>query len=469
MRAMLCVVLAGLIGLGPRAAFADPAPAPSALVGDWDGTLHTGAADLRLALHVKTGATGLAGTLDSIDQGVSGLPLSEITVAAGKVRFVVNAPGGVFAGVMAADNATITGAWTQSGASLQLVFARRPAGATQTVLLRPQEPAPPFPYEVDAVRFASPKAGADLAGTLTLPPGAGPFPAAILISGSGPNDRDELVAGHKPFLVIADYLTRHGIAVLRYDKRGIGGSGGDYAHATSADFAADAAAAVAFLRARSKIDPARIGLIGHSEGGLVAPMVAAADPRIAFVVLMAGPGVDGATILRLQSAAIMRAAGADEGQIARAAALNSRIYAAVEGAKNAEDAAARVSALLAADPAFASGAAKAGMNGLAAAVSSDWFRFFLSYDPLPALRRVRCPILVLGGAKDLQVPPDANLPPIRAALADNRNAEVDELPGLNHLFQSAQSGSPSEYSRIEETISPPVLARLADWIALHDY
>ncbi len=469
MRAGLMAVVAGVgLFLGLESAVGGPpeppaaAPAADAIGGDWDGILHVGGTQLRLALHVRPAAGGFEGTMDSIDQGVTGLKTSNITHTGDKVRFEVNPPGGVFEGRLAADGATITGTWRQGGGQLPLVLARRPAGTPQAALVRPQEPSPPFPYQADDVRFSSPKARGELAGTLTLPKGAGRHPAVVLISGSGPNNRDELVAGHRPFLVIADYLTRRGIAVLRYDKRGIGASKGNYAHATSKDFADDAAAAVAFLRSRGDIDPAHVGLIGHSEGGLIAPMVAARDPSIAFVVLMAAPGVDGETILKLQGAAIARAQGADEAAVAKSSALNDRIFSAVKSARDAAEATSKVEAIMAANPAAALGPNVT--HTLTAAVASDWFRFFLTYDPVPALRQVRCPALVLAGSKDLQVPPDANLPPIRAALAGDRDVTVSELTGLNHLFQSAVTGSPVEYSRIDETVSPAVLAQIAEWI-----
>ncbi len=458
----MIAILAPAGALAQPAPTPAPAPAPAGVAGDWDGALHPGGVTLRLALHLKAGASGLSGTLDSIDQGINGLVLSHITTDASGLKFDVDPPGASFAGKVSSDGQSVDGAWSQRGQSLPLVFIRRGAGTPQASLVRPQEPKAPFPYQAQDVTFAG--ATASLAGTLTLPTGKGPFPAVVLISGSGPNDRDELVAGHRPFLVIADYLTRRRIAVLRYDKRGIGASQGDYRAATTLDFAADAAAAVAYLRTRPEIEAGHVGLIGHSEGGLIAPIVAAKDPRIGFVVLLAGPGVDGETILQLQGAAIARIAGADAATIARSRALNAKVFAAVKGAKDYKEAAARATAVLAADPI----AAKAPMGAIADAVASDWFRFFLTYDPVPALRRLRGPVLVLAGSKDLQVPPAENLPPIRAALADDHEAVVEEIPGLNHLFQTARTGSPEEYAGIEETVAPAALARIAAWIADHD-
>jgi len=438
------------------------APMVSGLDGDWSGALQLGVVKLRMALHVKTGADGTTATFDSVDQGALGLPVSSIARDGAKVRLELKAPSAVFEGALAADGATIVGAWTQRGAALPLTLVRQAPGAPQAKLERPQTPVPPFPYLAEPVTF--PGAEASLAGTLTVPRGAGPFPSVVLIAGSGPNDRDETIFGHKPFWVLADYLTRRGIAVLRYDKRGIGASGGDLAHATTLDFAADAAAAVAWLLTRRDIDPRRIGLIGHSEGGVIAPIVADKHRSVAFIVLLAAPGMDGQTILGLQAVLVARAAGVPGGKIAQNQVLNRTIYAAVESARDQAEARARVGPLLA--KAAADGELPAAtVDAQTAAVSSDWFRVFLSYDPLPALRQVRCPVLVLAGAKDLQVPPKENLPLLRQALAGNGDATVEELPGLNHLFQTATTGGVGEYAAIEETLSPAMLERVADWIA----
>jgi hypothetical protein len=438
------------------------APVVTGLDGDWDGALKTGVVSLRLALHVKTDPRGTIAGLDSIDQGTNGIPVASIARDGQKISFKVNAVGGTFEGALSADGASIAGTWTQGGPSLPLTLNRRAPGVPQARLERPQTPKPPFPYRQELVKFDSPGAGAQLAGTLTLPPGKGPFPAVVLISGSGPNGRNETVMGHQIFLVLADHLTRSGLAVLRYDKRGVGQSGGDYLHATTRDFALDAEAATAWLRARPEIDPLEVGLVGHSEGGLVAPLVAASDPRIAFMVLLAAPGLPGAKILDLQQALIARAMGASEAKIVATQAVNQRLYAAVEGAKDGADAKAKALAALGAS---APAGAPADAQAIEATqLASDWFRFFLTYDPVPALKQVKCPVLALWGSKDLQVPPAQDLPPVRAALAADPQVTVEVLPGLNHLFQTADTGSPTEYATIEETMSPAALDEISAWI-----
>jgi hypothetical protein len=434
------------------------------LNGAWDGALAIGAGmKLRLAFRIVTGPYGTSGTMDSIDQGARGIPLAHLARDGAHVGFDVPSVRGRFQGEMAADGATVTGTWSQGAGDIPLVLERRPAGAAEARLVRPQTPVKPYPYREEEVAFENAAAHVRLAGALTLPPGAGPFPAVVLIAGSGPQNRNEEVMGHKIFQVLADHLTRHGIAVLRYDKRGLGGSTGDFAKATSRDFADDAQAAVALLVTRPQIDPARIGLIGHSEGGLVAPMIAARDPRVAFIVMMAGPGVDGAAVLAEQQRLIGKAMGLSDAELAREATAQASLVGIVRSEKDPTLAAALLKA--AADElAAGEGLPAATLETQAAAINSAWFREFFTYDPAPALRRLRIPVLALIGSKDLQVPPDQNLPALRVALADDPRAKVEELAGLNHLFQPAATGAPSEYATIETTIDPAALALITDWI-----
>jgi hypothetical protein len=297
-----------------------------------------------------------------------------------------------------------------------------------------------------------------LAGTLTLPEGKGPFAAVVLIAGSGANGRDEKVFGHAPFLVLADHLTRHGVAVLRFDKRGVGQSTGDFAAATTADFAADAEAGAAYLRSRPEIDRRRIGLIGHSEGGVIAPMVAERDPAIAFLVLMAGPGVRGDRIIMAQTRAIAAASGAPPAALEAGEARQRRFLDVLMAAKDQAAAETAVRGML--EGRMPDAAVEAQVK----VAASPWYRSYIAYDPAPALRRLRIPVLALIGSKDLQVPPDQNLPALRAALAGDPRAEVAELPGLNHLFQPATTGSPAEYGQIEQTLSLIALDRISSWI-----
>jgi pimeloyl-ACP methyl ester carboxylesterase len=427
-------------------AWAEPA------VGDWTGVLRPPGMLMRLNIHLSTAPDGaLTGYLVSLDQGDANLPLDRVAASDETLLFSSSKVRASYEGHWNAALRMWEGQWIQSGASLPLNLRR---GVTDLPVRapRPQRPAEPFPYTEQEVRFDSP--GAHLAGTLSLPRGKGPFPVVLLIAGSGLHTRNESILGHQPFLVISDYLTRRGVAVLRYDKRGTGGSLGDYQNATTVDFADDARAAVAFLRARADIDPRRVGLVGHSEGGLIAPMIAAGDPRIAFVVLLAGPGVDGKQILLEQDRLIRIANGGDPATVQEGVEGNRRLFDLILSGATPE----QVRAASPPRPSVAPDEPPPLSNQF------QWMHFFLGYDPVPALRSLKIPVLAMNGSKDLQVPPAQNLPPIRAALADNPKAQVVELPGLNHLFQTAGTGSPSEYGDIEETFAPEALKVMGDFV-----
>jgi pimeloyl-ACP methyl ester carboxylesterase len=323
---------------------------------------------------------------------------------------------------------------------------------------RPQTPRPPFPYQAQTIVLLGPD-GARLAGTLTIPAGPGPFPAVLLINGSGPNDRDETILGHKPFLVIADALNRRGVMVLRMDKRGVGASTGGSPDLTTADYAADARAALAWLRRRPEAAPGRVGLLGHSEGAQIASMLAADDPKVAFLVLLAAPAVPGDQLLLAQSRALLQAQGAPPERIEAAARANRDIYAIAKSDLPPEEAYDQVVGRL-----QEAGAPQGAVDAMARQGLSPWIRWFLRHDPRPALTKVRCPVLALIGSKDLQVDPALNLPQLRAALKADPQATVTELPGLNHLFQTAPTGSPREYGQIVETIAPAALNLIVDWV-----
>ena len=286
--------------------------------------MQAGAARLRIVFHLKQESDGhLSGTMDSPDQGARGIPLSSARLEEDSLWIEVTVAGGGFAGALLAGDTVVAGSWSQSGLRLPLRLRKsglpEPAG-------RPQDPLPPFPYRREDVSFASEEPGITLAGTLTTPPGDTPVPGIVLISGSGPQDRDETIFGHRPFLVLADYLTRAGFAVLRFDDRGVGSSTGSPQGATLERLALDVRGAVNLFSHRPEVDPTRIGLLGHSEGGLLGSMVALDSGKIAFLVLMATPGVPGKELLLMQSEALARASGADEEAIARAQALNRSVY-----------------------------------------------------------------------------------------------------------------------------------------------
>ena len=433
------------------------AMAQSTLSGDWIGTLEAQGQKLRLALHVTQAANkALRATFDSIDQGVFGLPVDEIHLDLNLVKFSLNAAGVSYQGKLAGD--AIAGEFHQSGLAFLLTFQR----GTVAPPKRPQNPVPPYPYISEDADFENRAAHIALSGTFTIPhepSGAAKLrkpPAVVLISGSGPNARDEDVAGHKPFLVLADYLTRRGIAVLRYDKRGIGNSKGDYRAATSVDFAADASAAVDYLMARTDVDHRRIGLLGHSEGGILAPMVAAQRKDIAFVVMLAGTGIHGERVMLAQTDAMSRAEGMSEAGIAH---QHKRV--------------ARVAEILKAEPSIPAAAQQIHAEfGYSPDVdkmllhNDAWSRYFLTYEPATALEKLRMPVLALIGELDLQVAADENLAAIEAALKKGGSDKytVRRMPRLNHLFQTARTGAVSEYAQIEETIAPLALDTITQWI-----
>jgi pimeloyl-ACP methyl ester carboxylesterase len=320
---------------------------------------------------------------------------------------------------------------------------------------RPQTPLPPFPYRSQEVSFPSKAAGVTLSGSLTIPEGSGPYPAMILVTGSGPQDRDETLFGHKPFAVIADYLARRDVGVLRYDDRGTAKSTGRFLGATTADFALDAEGALNYLLKRPEFT--KVGIGGHSEGAVIAPMVAARRRDVAFVVMLAGMGVSGEELIYAQAAATRHARGIPKEEIERnRRALEILFPLARRGASEAEM--------------LRSVRAKLGANPDAerdAKILADpWHRAFAAYDPTPMLAKVRCPVLVMNGDLDLQVLADQNVPAITAALrkGGNQRITVRRFPNLNHLFQTATTGLPDEYPQIDETIAPLVLETVANWL-----
>ena len=462
----VCFLLASAFAQNP-AAPASQAPQsvpPSDIDGIWLGTLNVGAIKLRLAFHITNTAAGLTATMDSLDQNAKGIPVSAVIREGASLKMEVKVAQGQFAGEISKDLQSISGTWSQGGNSLPLVLNRVKDLAAVAETPHPQTPKRPLPYREEEVSYANPAAtGVKLAGTLTLPNGKGPFPAVLLITGSGPQDRDEALLGHKPFFVLSDYLTRKGIAVLRVDDRGVGKSTGNFATATTADFATDVEAGVAFLKQRTDVDVKKIGLIGHSEGGVIAPMVAARNHDVAFIVMMAGTAVSGDEVLCEQVRLISQASGVPAEKVTSTVTEEREALSIVKSVKDDAEAEKQLRARVAGK--LPEAQAMAQIRSLL----SPWFRFFLTYDPSAALRKVSIPVLALNGQKDTQVSPQQNLPAIRRALeqAGNKDFETAEMPGLNHLFQSAKSGAPAEYGLIEETIAPAALDKIATWVVAH--
>lgn len=439
--------------------------------GIWQGKLKIPGIELTIVFKISENPDGtLTATMDSPDQGATGIPVEEVIFIDNTLRLEVKSAGGVFEGKVSEDFLVIEGEWKQSGQTLPLTLKRVDKAVE---ILRPQVPKKPYPYIEKKVAYTNLKAGVKLVGILTLPSDKGVFPAVLLITGSGPQDRDETIYGHHPFLVLADYLTRQGIAVLRVDDRGVGESTGDFSQATSEDFASDVLAGVEYLKTCKEIDPKKIGLLGHSEGGLIAPIVAVKSPDVAFIVLMAGPGLTGEEILYLQGALISRAMGVSEEDIIKKRQFNEKIFSVLIEEEDSEIAEERLRQMFEEDWEKMSdeekeqiGDSEVFLEAQLQNLLSPWLKFFLTYDPKPTLSKVKCPVLAINGEKDLQVPPKENLSAIEEILkaGGNQSYTIKELPGLNHLFQTAQTGLPAEYVKIEETISPVALKIVGDWI-----
>ena len=439
--------------------------------GTWSGSITTPGAPLGISVTLRQNAGAWTGTMDIPAQGGKGLALGDIAIEGAAVSFRLLAGAGnpTIKGRLSEDGSRISGTFTQSSVSFPVELVR--GAASVSAPNRPQEPKRPFPYKEEAVTFRNESAQIRLAGTLTLPPGNGPFPAVLLITGSGAQDRDETIAGHKPFLVLSDHLTRNGVAVLRVDDRGIGESEFGSIAATSKDLAGDVLAGARYLRGRADVDAKRVGLIGHSEGANIAAMVAADSSEVSFIVMLAGSGLPGDQILYLQAAALARSQGAGNDTVAWDRSIRQSVYALIKSENDGRPDDARRRALIEGAPAAPGGAPGSGRElatALLVGSSGSWFRFFLAYDPAPTIRRVRVPVLAIIGDNDVQVPPGENLPAIRAALksAGNRDFTVTSLPRLNHLFQTSTTGMPAEYATIEETMAPAALTVVSDWIRM---
>jgi hypothetical protein len=434
--------------------------------GIWKGDINAAGAKVPISFSIKDDSKGnLTGSL--ISQGQT-IKADKISIKNQDFFIEFNKINGKFQGIFNGTTSTIIGVWTQGNQDFDLSLQKT---QTPVEILRPQIPHKPYPYVEKNVKYPNKNADIVLGGTLTYPNTSPPYPAVILISGSGAEDRDETIFGHKPFLVLADYLTRKGFAVLRVDDRGVGESTGNYIEATNADFASDVKTGINFLKAQKEINRNKIGLIGHSEGGVIAPLVASQNPDIAFIVLMAGPGLSLEQILYIQGELIARANHVSEELISKQRHIQEIMFSYVKDEKNIKIAEQKIRKVINEEfnemkdknlPIMSEDS----INSQIQMVLSPWFRDFLTYDPKEALRKVKCPVLALNGEKDLQVPPKENLAAIKEALQSGGNTdfEVIEIPNLNHLFQTANTGALTEYSQIQETLSPKALDIIGDWL-----
>lgn len=446
-----------------------PAEIATALEGIWEGVLDVGALQLRLVITLEAREGGdLGGHMVSPDQSADQIPVTRVDfLEATKVRIAIGAVGASFEVALSEDGEKLEGKFRQ-GVGVFDIALEKTEKATQ--VRRPQEPKPPYPYRVEEVSYSNDAAEVTFAGTLTLPQEGGPFPAALLITGSGGQDRDEALFGHKPFHVIADHLTRAGIAVLRVDDRGVGGTtpGKDVKDATTLDFVEDVLCGVTFLASRPEIDSSKIGLIGHSEGGVIAPLAAVRSEEVAFIVMLAGTGIPGDQLLQQQGRLIGEVSGLEEEELETDLALQKRLFRLLlDDALDDEQLREKLAVLMRESPSLSEG--EEGESEIEMAVAqlmTPWIRWFLAYDPAPTLEKVRCPVLALNGTLDLQVPCRENLGAIEAALKKGKNSDytIKELVLLNHLFQHAKTGAPSEYGKIEETFATEALELMSNWI-----
>ena len=442
------------------------------LVGSWLGTLDVSSMSLRLVFNISlTDEDSLKASLYSPDQGERRIPMGQVSLKGDSLKIEAPMIQGSYVGKFTSST-SIQGEWSQPGGTFDLNMEKQ-AGAF--VLNRPQEPKPPFPYKVEEINFNQIAQGFTLAGTLTLPEGQGPFPAVVMVTGSGSQNRNEEIFGHKPFWVIADHLTRSGIAVLRYDDRGVAASGGMATGSTTADLALDARSAMEYLLTRSEIDKSGLGIIGHSEGGMIAFMLASEYDDISFVVSLAGPGVDGKTILLEQSEYISRLSGVSESIVEDNRIVMDKVYDLMivndthktwgeevikftssyysnkkEGLYSEEDIEQAKRNLLASIPES----------------SYAWMRYFVMYDPTSDFASIDCPVLALNGAKDCQVLAEKNINAIKKGFQASGNKQLTSmiLPGLNHLFQNCKTGLSTEYNMIEETFDQNTLKLISSWI-----
>ena len=448
-------------------------PQAPSLAGNWLATLETSGIKLRFVLKVEKSADGYTAKFDSPDQGAKDLSIDSIKLDGNKVTFAAAAYGITYEGTVNEKFDEINGTLRQ-GASVPMIFKRVDVAPT---LNRPQDPAKPYPYDEEEVSYRNATDNIKLGGTLTLPRDKSKrYPVALLITGSGSQDRNETIAGHRPFLVLADHLTRNGIAVLRVDDRGVGGTDRGDSNATSENFVYDVLAGVEYLKTRKEIDPKQIGLIGHSEGGMIAPMVAAKSKDVAFIVMMAGLGQRGDDVIYSQTELIQRISGIDQETNTSTLALLKKINTIAVAETDSKQAEAKIKTAIDQHVASMSEARRKAFAPVEESIktrlalyTSPWYRYFISFDPAVVLAKVKVPVLALNGERDLQVPYEANLNGIASGLkaAKNNDVTVRSIPHLNHLFQSSMTGLPSEYQTIEETISPAVLKIISDWITSH--
>ena len=439
------------------------------ITGTWQGTLNVQGTKLEIVFHIEKQLNGYTSLMDSPTQGAYGIKTTNTIYENEKLQITAIDLGLIYQAT--AKNDSITGIFNQNGMPFPLTLVR----TEKKTQLRPQDPKAPFPYKIEEIEFTNAKENINLAGTLTLPQKKEKSSAVILIAGSGPNDRDETIFGHKPFWVLADYLSRNGIAVLRYDKRGVEKSGGEYFTATTQDFADDAEAALNYLKSRKEIDSSSIGLIGHSEGGIIAPMIASQNKDVKFLVLMAGLGVSGIELSLAQNQFAFNKASLSDKEKDSLNEILKKVFTSTDNwteyvGSEAERSALKdeLNILWQNLPMKIRGQVtkETFIEKTTANIATPWFRHFLKVNPPIYLQKLSIPVLAINGEKDTQVDYKSNLSAIESALIEGGNIkyEIKTYPNLNHLFQESNTGEIDEYVKIEQTISTKVLSDITKWI-----
>ena len=428
------------------------------IIGPWQGELDIQGMKLPLILHVNKDGENLKSTLDSPKQGAKDLPVSKTEFVNNELKFEATNLGVSYKGTL--KDGKIEGTFSQGGMQLPLTFVKS-TGENKTVFNRPQTPKEPFDYKTEEVTFVNPIDKNTLAGTISIPKNfKNSDKILVMITGSGKQNRDEELFGHKPFAVIADDFAKKGIATLRLDDRGIGGSSKGKDDDTSANYATDISTAVDFL---VKKGYKNIGLIGHSEGGMIAPIVSTTNKNVKFLVLMAGPGTQLDELLLEQNESAGKLAGMSDKDLAEAKIGNQKVYNFIKNYKgnNYET---DLKNFMTEN--FKGKMTDAEINQTVNQTKKNWFRYFIKFNPDHYLSKIKIPVLALNGSKDFQVPAKDNLAAIKKSLtkAGNKNFEIAEMEGLNHLFQECKTGAFSEYADIEQTISPKVLEKMSSWI-----
>jgi len=450
--------------------------AQNKITGTWSGKLTVnGGISLRIVFHIQEQDRKLISKMDSPDKGINNIACDKTELNGNKLSIGLSNAGAAYEGVVSDDFKSTKGVWKQGNAAIPLDLI---LGENEKPEIKSQTPQPPFSYASEDIEFDNRDKSMHYGATFTYPKNGTSFPSVILITGSGRQDRDETIGLHKPFAVIADYLTKNGFGVLRIDDRGIGKTSTGTKNATTEDFAKDVEEAILYLKSRKEVNPKKIGLIGHSEGGMIAPMVASTNKSVAFIVMLAGPGIPISDLMTEQSEAVMRSSGIGEEALKAYQSLYKKEIVAIAKAPTEE------AALRSANDIFQSWQSTTPKNIVTTTtmvtdsasrkdfaskfvkqIYSPWFRFFLQYNPQPTLSKLACPVLALNGEKDVQVIAKSNLEGIRAALQKSKSKfEVTEFPGLNHLFQTCKTCAPSEYFSLEETFSPNALEVMTKWL-----